>query len=144
MWSPRRPSRSLGDVCVVAALIGAAAAWGQSPPTAGPSPSNAAGGEGEVALQGYYMGGNSQPFINTTGTAFHFQEFLPGIGLFSGNLEGYGAQNRFQSGLNFLELRGAPRVAQVTGGTGIIEEPPVPFPWKLDQESPAPAVVRAK
>ena len=43
-----------------------------------------------------------------------------------------------------LELRGAPRVAQVTGGTGIIEEPPVPFPWKLDQESPAPAVVRAK
>lgn len=37
---------------------------------------------------------------------------LPGIGLLSGNLEGYGAQNRFQSGTNFLELRGAPWMGQ--------------------------------
>jgi hypothetical protein len=58
------------------------------------------------------MGGNSQPFLNTTGAAFHFQEFLPGAGLLSGSLEGYGAQNRFQSGQNFLELRGTPWMGQ--------------------------------
>jgi beta-galactosidase len=38
-----------------------------------------------------------------------------------------------------LDLHGAPKVPQVTGGTSIIEEPPVPFAVKLDQESPAPA-----
>jgi len=39
--------------------------------------------------------------------------------------------------IHILELRGAPKVPQVTGGTKIIEEPPMPFPLKLDQELPA-------
>ncbi len=107
MWSPRNRFRRARHICA-GVVVAAVAVWGQAPSSTGASPSSAAGGEGEVALQGFYMGGNSQPFVNTTGTAFRFQQFLPGVGFFSGNLEGYGSQNRFQSGLNFLELRDAP------------------------------------
>jgi len=42
-----------------------------------------------------------------------------------------------------LELHDAPRVPEVSGGTKIIEEPPVPFPVKLDQESLAPPAGRS-
>jgi hypothetical protein len=73
-----------------------------------PTPSAVAGGQGEVAFQGYYLGGNQQDLLSTTGTAFHFQEYLPTIGFLSGSLEAYGSQNRFETGENFLQLRGAP------------------------------------
>jgi beta-galactosidase len=39
-----------------------------------------------------------------------------------------------------LELHGAPKVAEVSGGTKIIEEPPVPFAVRLDQANLKPAV----
>ena len=65
-------------------------------------------GQAEVALQGYYLNGDQQFLNSTTGLALHFQDFLPHIGLLSGSLEGYGAQNRMVTGDNFLELRGAP------------------------------------
>ncbi|MBZ5728209.1 MAG: carboxypeptidase-like regulatory domain-containing protein [Acidobacteriia bacterium] len=65
-------------------------------------------GQAEIALQGYYSGATSQSITNTSGLAFKFQDFLPGLGYLSGSLEGYGAQNRFQTGDNFLELRGVP------------------------------------
>jgi hypothetical protein len=51
--------------------------------------------------------------------AYHFQEFLPQLGFLSANLEGYGSQNRFETGENFLELRGAPWMGfhwTITGG----------------------------
>ena len=71
-------------------------------------PAAVSGGEGEVAVQGYYMGGNQQDLLSTTGISFRFQSFLPSVGLFSGSLEGYGSQNRFETGENYLELRGLP------------------------------------
>jgi hypothetical protein len=65
-------------------------------------------GQAEIALQGYFLGGSSQSLTSTNGIALKFQNFLPGLGFLSGSLEGYGAQNRFQTGENFLELRGVP------------------------------------
>ncbi len=69
-------------------------------------------GQADLAVQGFYLGGNSQPFLDTTGVAVHFQNFTPGIGFLSGSLEAYGAENHFQTGENFLELRGFPLVGQ--------------------------------
>jgi hypothetical protein len=76
-------------------------------------------GQADLAIQGFYLGGNSQPFLDTTGVSVHFQNFTPGIGFLSGSLEAYGAENHFQTGENFLELRGFPlwgRHWTVTGG----------------------------
>ena len=76
-------------------------------------------GQAEFALQGYYLNGNQQFLNSTSGLALHFQDFLPHIGLLSGSLEGYTAQNRLVTGDNFLELRGAPWIGYhwtVTGG----------------------------
>jgi hypothetical protein len=91
------------------------AAWAQ---TTG-APPDVRAGQAELAFQGYYLGGNQQDLINTTGLAIRFHELLPSIGLLSGNIEGYGSQSRFRSGENFLELRGLPfagRYWTLTGG----------------------------
>jgi beta-galactosidase len=40
--------------------------------------------------------------------------------------------------ITVLELHDAPKAAEISGGTKIIEEPAVAFPIKLDQEKPAP------
>jgi hypothetical protein len=64
-------------------------------------------GEAEVSLQGYYMGGSGQPLLDTSGMALNFKEFIPGIGLFDGNLEGYGG-SAFHSGTNYVGLEQAP------------------------------------
>jgi hypothetical protein len=85
-----------------------------------------------MAFQGYYLGGSQQDVLNTTGTAFHFQEFLPAAGFLSGSLEGYGAQNRFETGDNFLELRGTPwmgRYWTFTGGDFRLSPNLVEFPF---------------
>lgn len=76
-------------------------------------------GEAEVALQGYYLGTTSQSLLDTSGMATRFRESLPGIGILAGSAEAYGSQSRFQTGENFLELRGAPWLGQrwtITGG----------------------------
>jgi hypothetical protein len=76
-------------------------------------------GQADMAIQGYYLGGNAQPLIDTSGVAFHFQTILPSFGYLSGSLEGYGSQNRLRIGENFLELRGAPWLGQrwtISGG----------------------------
>jgi hypothetical protein len=39
-----------------------------------------------------------------------------------------------------LELHDAPKAPEISGGTKIIEEPPVPFPMKLDQAKPTKLV----
>ena len=64
-------------------------------------------GEAEVSLQGYYMGGNGQPLLDTSGMALNLKEFVPGIGLLNANLEGYGG-NGFRTGTNFVGLQQAP------------------------------------
>jgi hypothetical protein len=109
-------------------LLAGATAYGQSSGV----PSGTPGGQGDIAFQGYYLGGNQQDVLNTTGTAFHFQQFLPGIGFLSGSLEGYGAQGRFQTGYNFLELRGTPWMGHYwtfTGGDFHLSANLVPFPF---------------
>jgi len=119
--------RRAGGVTAIL-LLAAAAAYGQS----SGAPSASSGGLGDLAFQGYYLGGNQQQLLNTTGTAFHFQEFLPGIGFLSGSLEAYGAQNRFQTGYNFLELRGAPWMGHYwtfTGGDFRVPANLVQFPF---------------
>ena len=130
LW-PQNQHRSRARRAVSAAavlLLGVAAAYGQ----AGGVHSGTPGGQGDIAFQGYYLGGNQQDLLNTTGTAFHFQEFLPSLGFLSGSLEGYGAQNRFQAGYNFLELRGTPWMGHYwtfTGGDFRVSANLVQFPF---------------
>ena len=64
-------------------------------------------GEAEVSIQGYYMGGNGQPLLDTSGVALNLKEFIPGIGLLNANLEGYGGSG-FRTGTNFVGLQQAP------------------------------------
>ena len=63
------------------------------------------GGQAEVALQGYYLGGQA-PLSDTSGLSLHFQQFVPHVGLLSGSLENYGSQGRWRQGDDFLQLRG--------------------------------------
>jgi hypothetical protein len=106
--------RSRGKSWLALLPAAVAAASGQGGP-----PAALAGGQGETAFQGSYLGGSAQPLLNVTGATFHFQELVPGLGFLSGGFEGYASQNRFEAGQNFLELRGAPWMGQywtVTGG----------------------------
>ena len=64
-------------------------------------------GQAEIAAQGYYMGGSGQPLLDTSGLAINFKQYIPGTGMLSGNLEGYGGSG-FHSGTNFLGLEQAP------------------------------------
>lgn len=130
LW-PQKQYRSRAPRAVLAAailLVAGAAAHGQASGVHSGTP----GGQGDIAFQGYYLGGNQQDLLNTTGTAFHFQEFLPSLGFLSGSLEGYGAQNRFQAGYNFLELRGTPWMGHYwtfTGGDFRVPSNLVQFPF---------------
>jgi hypothetical protein len=65
-----------------------------------------AGGVADLALQGYYLGGNLQPLTTLTGAATAFREFMPGLGLLSGNIEAYEQNTRGRVGENFVQLRG--------------------------------------
>jgi hypothetical protein len=65
------------------------------------------GGEATVTLQGYYLGGNSETPERLSGAALAFRDFVPGLGMLSGNLEGYG-NGQFEPGDNFVELQGLP------------------------------------
>jgi hypothetical protein len=89
-------------------------------------------GQADITLQGFYMGGSAQSPISTSGAAVRFQDFIPGLGFLSGSLEGYGAQNRFQTGENFLQLRGAPWMGEhwtITGGDFSAPATLVEFPF---------------
>lgn len=126
LWPPS-PILRYGTISAVLLASTAGAAFGQGTP-----PSAASGGQGEVALQGNYLGGASQPFLDITGAVVHLQEFLPGLGFLSCDLEGYGSQNRFAAGENFLELRGAPWMGlywTLTGGDFYTPATLVEFPF---------------
>ena len=66
-----------------------------------------AAGQADVALQGYYLGGNQQSLLGTSGVAINSSEFLPGLGLLNLTAEGYGS-NGFQTGNVIVGLEGVP------------------------------------
>jgi hypothetical protein len=65
-----------------------------------------AGGEADIAVQGYYLGGNSQPVTALSGIDVSFREFLPALGLITGNIEGYNETTRGRIGQNYATLNG--------------------------------------
>ncbi|MBZ5583108.1 MAG: hypothetical protein LAQ30_13075 [Acidobacteriia bacterium] len=89
---PGLPSRWLAFVSVLAFVCPAAFAQGR--------------GEADIAAQGYYLGGSSDSLQSTSGMALRFRTFLTGLGILSGSVEGYGSQNRFETGENYLQLCG--------------------------------------
>jgi hypothetical protein len=124
----RLPSRDPGEgfflqsggLALAAALLFAAPVYAQTR------------GEAEFATQGFYLGGTSQSLLDTTGEAARFRDFLPGIGILAGSVEGYGSQSGLEIGENFLELRGAPWLGQrwtVTGGDFRAPASMVEFPF---------------
>jgi uncharacterized membrane protein YgcG len=64
-------------------------------------------GQADVALQGYYLAGTGQPLTDILGPAVNASEFIPGVGLFTANLEGYGG-NRLHTGNIFAGLQKVP------------------------------------
>jgi hypothetical protein len=62
-------------------------------------------GLADISIQGYYLGGGSS-LRDVSGLGVSFKDFVPGIGLFSGSFEGYGAEGRLQTGENYLQLKG--------------------------------------
>jgi uncharacterized membrane protein YgcG len=64
-------------------------------------------GQADVAFQGYYLAGSGQPLIDTLGPAVNTSEFIPGVGLFTANVEGYGG-NGLHTGNLFAGLQRVP------------------------------------
>lgn len=64
-------------------------------------------GQAEVAMQGYYVSGSGQPLIETSGMAENSTQFLPGLGLLTTNVEGYGGDG-FRTGNLYAGLQGTP------------------------------------
>ena len=127
LWPPTPFHNRRGTTLILVLAATAGVAVCQTLPA-----SAASGGQGEIGFQGDYLGGASQPFLNVTGAFVHLQQFMPGIGFLTGDLEGYGAQNRFAPGVNFLELRGAPwmgRYWTVTAGDFHTSAALVEFPF---------------
>jgi hypothetical protein len=117
-----RPARLSGWLL----LAFPAVTFAQTPPPA------EAGGTAEIALQGYYLGGNSQPLTALSGLDISFREFLPSLGLITGNLEGYVDSTRGRLGdnsLTFHGLRWKGRRWTITGGDYFFQTSPVPSPF---------------
>ena len=64
-------------------------------------------GQADVAFQGYYLAGSGQPVIDTFGPAVNTSEFIPGVGLFTANVEGYGG-NGLHTGNVYAGLERVP------------------------------------
>ena len=64
-------------------------------------------GQADVAFQGYYLAGMGQPVIDTIGPAVSTSEFIPGVGLFTANVEGYGG-NGLHTGNVFAGIEKVP------------------------------------
>ena len=105
-----------------------------SSPSQAPLPtSGASGGIADLALQGYYFGGNSQPLTGLSGAATAFRDFFPGIGMVTGNLEAYQQNSRGRVGENFLQLKGfvwKGRRWNFTGGDFRLSGTAVTFPFQ--------------
>ena len=91
-----------------------------------------AGGQGEIAFQGYYLSNDSTPLTDITGVAASFKSFYPNLGLLSGSIETYGGQGQFRAGDNYLDLSGASWYGyrwRITGGDFRAPIALVPFPF---------------
>jgi hypothetical protein len=97
-------ARSTGWVCL--ALAVALPLCGQTPGAALNETNAAAGGVADVAIQGYYFGGSGQAASILNGADVGVREFVPGVGMLTGNLEGYQENTRGRLGENFIQLRG--------------------------------------
>ncbi|HEY2014073.1 MAG TPA: hypothetical protein VGH38_11270 [Bryobacteraceae bacterium] len=82
------------------------------------------GGQAEIGFQQYYLSIGSQRVANISGLAANYSQFIPGVGLLSASLSPALSNDRFQSGDNFLRLKGAPWQGQHwTIGVGDFELP---------------------
>ena len=91
-----------------------------------------AGGQGEIAFQGYYLGADSSGLADITGMAANFRTFFPGLGLLSGSIETYGGQGSFRTGNNYLDLSGATWYGyrwRLTGGDFHVPTALLSFPF---------------
>jgi hypothetical protein len=64
-------------------------------------------GQSEVAIQGYYMSGSGQPLTENTGMVENSTQFLPGLGLLTTNVGGYGGDG-FRTDNLYAGLQGTP------------------------------------
>jgi hypothetical protein len=95
-------------------------------------PQAEAGGVADVALQGYYLGGNSQPLTALSGVNAAFREYLPSLGFVTGNLEGYDDSTRGRLGQNSITFHGLlwkGRRWTITGGDFRFRTALVPLPF---------------
>ncbi|HZU26924.1 MAG TPA: hypothetical protein VFA04_15470 [Bryobacteraceae bacterium] len=61
-------------------------------------------GQADVGFQGYYLGESAQALYDTSGTALHFTDLMPAVGVWTGSIELYGQQGGFQPGNNFVRI----------------------------------------
>jgi hypothetical protein len=90
------------------------------------------GGEGQIAFEGYYLGGNSNQLANITGIATSFRSFFPGLGILTGNLESFDNEDKFRTGTNYIDLNGATWFGmrwRLTGGDFQVPAAPLPSPF---------------
>jgi hypothetical protein len=90
------------------------------------------GGTADITLQGYYLAGESQPVTALSGLNIAFREFLPGLGLLNGNIEGYDETTRGRVGQNFVtlnDLKWKQRRWTITGGDFRLATAMVPVPF---------------
>ncbi len=91
-----------------------------------------AGGEADIAIQGYYLGGDSQPVTALSGINVSFREYLPVLGLVTGNIEGYDETTRGRVGQNYVTINGLKwkgRRWTLTGGDFRFRTDLVPLPF---------------
>jgi len=96
------------------------------------SPPDQAGGTADIAVQGYYLGGNSQPVTALSGLDISFREYLPKFGFLTGNLEGYADSSRGRAGNNSItahDLRWKGRRWTITAGDYTFRTAIVPPPF---------------
>ena len=90
------------------------------------------GGVADIATQGYYLGGGSQPLSALTGMSIAFREYLPALGYFTGAIEGYADSTRGRTGFNSVtlhDLRWKGRRWSITGGDSTFHTALMPGPF---------------
>jgi len=82
------------------------------------------GGQAEIGFQQYYLSIGSQRVSNISGLALTYSQFIPDVGLLSASLSPASNNNRFQTGDDYLRLKGLPWQGQHwTIGVGDFQTP---------------------
>jgi hypothetical protein len=66
------------------------------------------GGQAEIGFQQYYLAIGSERVVNISGLTLKSAQFIPNVGLLSASLTPAVSSNRFQTGDNYLQLKGLP------------------------------------